>query len=304
MKDSGRRWLIAAVALFVFLLVGWVLLALQLNTALAGPLPFGPGLMSKLSADYGADEGGRSVALISLSILGDAMQALGLSEDEAAAAHESLDEAMRSPVPTATAMDFEGAAPFTATPTVTRTPLPTDTPTATPTNTHRPPTRTPEPTKTPKPTKTPGAPTATGGAPTATSAGAMDEDDPEIVDVVLDPSPPDNDGQCTIQVVDFHVYDPPVSSGIADVWARIKVDGGSWRYFYDDIALLTGVDDGFGGYDAHYGGTLDPLNPDDGPDSSIESGDEVTVELKVKDVANGNWVISSPMDYSWDSECE
>ena len=86
MKDSGRRWLIAAVGLFVFLLVGWVLLALQLNSALAGPLPFGPGLMSKLSADYRADEGGRSVALIALSILEPAMQALGLTEDEAAAA--------------------------------------------------------------------------------------------------------------------------------------------------------------------------------------------------------------------------
>src|SRR3990172_3430931 len=77
MKDSGRRWLIAAVGLFVFLLVGWVLLALQLNSALAGPLPFGPGLMSRLSADYRADEGERSVALIALSILEPAMQALG-----------------------------------------------------------------------------------------------------------------------------------------------------------------------------------------------------------------------------------
>ncbi|HLE23766.1 MAG TPA: hypothetical protein VI701_05605, partial [Anaerolineales bacterium] len=97
MKDSGRRWLIAAVGLFLFLLVGWVLLALQLNSALAGPLPFGPGLMSRLSADYRADEGGRSVALISLSILNDAMAALGLTEDEAAAAHESMELAMSQP---------------------------------------------------------------------------------------------------------------------------------------------------------------------------------------------------------------
>ncbi len=148
MKDSGRRWLIAAVGLFVFLLVGWVLLALQLNSALAGPLPFGPGLMSRLSADYRADEGGRSVALIALSILEPAMQALGLTEDEAAAAHESLELAMSQPVPTATAMDFDGAAPFTATPTITNTPVPTNTPLPTATNTRRPPTRTPEPTKT------------------------------------------------------------------------------------------------------------------------------------------------------------
>src|SRR3989304_3932110 len=101
--------------------------------------------MSRLSADYRADEGGRSVALISLSILNDAMQTLGLTEDEAATAHESMELAMSQPVPTATAMDFEGAAPFTATPTVTNTSLPTNTATPIPTNTRRPPTRTPRP---------------------------------------------------------------------------------------------------------------------------------------------------------------
>ncbi len=50
--NPGRRWLIGAVALFLALLLGWVVLALQLNVASAGPLPYSPLLISRLSADY------------------------------------------------------------------------------------------------------------------------------------------------------------------------------------------------------------------------------------------------------------
>jgi len=264
MKDSGRRWLIAAVGLFVFLLVGWVLLALQLNSALAGPLPFGPGLMSRLSADYRADEGGRSVALIALSILEPAMQALGLTKDEAAAAHESLELAMSQPVPTATAMDFDGAAPFTATPTITNTPVPTNTPLPTATNTRRPPTKTPKPTKTdtevPAPTDTPSAPTA---APTAVPTSA-----PETVKPVVDASgavfspPPGEIWTCDLTVDNVHItdaigssgisgsdvglkYDDPDGPGLIQLFGMTLVSGGlqadtSWDGWYSGTFTLTG----------------------------------------------------------------
>jgi hypothetical protein len=265
MKDSGRRWLIAAVGLFLFLLVGWVLLALQLNSALAGPLPFGPGLMSKLSADYRADEGGRSVALISLSILNDAMVALGLTEDEAAAAHESMELAMSQPVPTATAMDFDGAAPFTATPTITKTPRPTNAPSATPTNTRRAPTRTPEPTETDKPTKTPGAPTATGAAPTATGAipsatpGGGDTQDPEVESFSVNPAPGTLDpGVCTIEAT-VTIVDEGPSDGIdtEDVGMKYENPDGPPPYIYSyNMVLVDGGPDGFGGWDATYTGSI------------------------------------------------
>jgi hypothetical protein len=262
MKDSGRRWLIAAVGLFLFLLVGWVLLALQLNSALAGPLPFGPGLMSKLSADYRADEGGRSVMLISLSImneaLNDAMQTFGLTEEEAVAAHESVELAMSQPVPTATAMDFEGAEPFTATPTVTNTPLPTDTPTPIPTNTRRPPTRTPVPTKTdtsvPGPTNTPSGPTATGAPPTATSG-------PDTIKPVVDASgaaflpTPGPITTCVLTVSNVHITDAIGSSGISDSQVGIKYDPGPGYVFLYGMTHTGGfqIDTS---WDATYSGTF------------------------------------------------
>jgi hypothetical protein len=304
MKDSGRRWLIAAVGLFLFLLVGWVLLALQLNSALAGPLPFGPGLMSKLSADYRADEGGRSVALISLSILNDAMEALGLTEDEAAAAHESMELAMSQPVPTATAMDFDGAAPFTATPTITRTPRPTNTQSPTPTNTHRPPTRTPEPTETDKPTKTPGAPTATGAAPTATGSVPSatpggDTQEPSFQSIVLDPEPPDNEGQCELDVT-VEVFDPAFSSGIgpSDVLVRISINGGSPQNYgtlgYDSGGFVAGL-----GSDwlATYRGEVDL--------DDAKTDDTVLVEVKVHDIDNpSDWVIVPAGTYTMGCDCD
>ena len=257
MKDSGRRWLIAAVGLFLFLLVGWVLLALQLNSALAGPLPFGPGLMSRLSADYRADEGGRSVALISLSILNDAMVALGLTEDEAAAAHESMELAMSQPVPTATAMDFEGAAPFTATPTITNTPLPTITPSRTPPNTRRPPTHTPAPTKTDNPTKTPGAPTATLGAPTATSAGGADTEEPLISGSFAVWSPPPGDlSTCTIMVDNVRVMDAVGSSGISPDQVGIKYNPGGGYIFRLGMTLVSGGAQPDTSWDGYYTGSF------------------------------------------------
>jgi len=255
MKDSGRRWLIAAVGLFMFLLVGWVLLALQLNVALAGPLPFGPGLMSKLNADYSPDERGRSVALISLSILDEAMQALGYTDEEAAAAHERLEEAMSQPVPTATAMDFDGAAPFTATPTVTNTPLPTDAPTPTPTNTRPPPTRTPKPTKTPEPADTAG-PEPTSVA-TSVPTAAPDTSDPviEAAGATFDP-PPGPITTCDLTVTGVHITDGPGSSGISGSQVGILYDSGSGDITLSGMTLVSGGLQPDTSWDGYYSGSF------------------------------------------------
>ncbi len=250
-SSSGRRWLIAAVALFLLLLTGWVLLALQLSSAQAGLLPFGPGLASRLTSDYGADQRGRPIAVISLSILEEAMQALGLSDDEAQAAHDSMELAMSQPVPTATALNFKGAAPFTATPTKTHTPLPTSTPTATSTNTPPPGFRPRPPSlpKTPKPTNLP----ATAGP---TSAG--DFTDPVVSRSGAVFSPPPGDlYSCTISISGIHVTDGIGSSGISPSGIGVKYDpGGGYVHVYGAVALVSGGLQPDTSWDAYYDGTF------------------------------------------------
>ena len=161
----GRRWLIGAVAVFLLLLLGWVVLALQLNVASAGPLPYSPLLVSRLSVNYGADSLPRRIASIRLTIVEDAMRALGMTDAEVDQHNAEMELAMSRPVPTATALNFKGDAPFTATPTAT--PLPTETAVPTATNTlvptRRPPTNTPKPTKTRRPRNPTKTPTPSGG---------------------------------------------------------------------------------------------------------------------------------------------
>ena len=301
-SDSGRRWLIAAVGLFLLLLVGWVVLALQLNVALAGPLPFAPRLMSNLQADYAPDGGNAPIGLISLSIMDEALQslgdALGLSDEEEAALHESMELAMSQPVPTATALDFEGSVPFTATP--TKIPPATDTPTPLPTSTRPPATRTPtkEPTRTKEPTDKPGPtdepePTsaATGPA-TAEPTDDADVADPEILSVALNPSPPSNEGSCEIEVLAV-VFDPAPSSGIDDVYARMQINDGSW-----DNTSLSLSSGGFeaGAWYGHYTGTVSL--------SGASEGDTVTIKIKVKDNSPGaDWIYSGEFNFTMDSTC-
>jgi len=263
-SDSGRRWLIAAVGLFLLLLGGWVLLALQLNVALAGPLPFAPRLLSNLQADYSPDEGGAPIGLISLSIMNEALQSLGdslgLTGDEEAALHESLELAMSQPVPTATALNFEGAAPFTATPTVTNTPLPTDTPTPIPTNTPKPSTSTPTtPTKTATPSRTPEPTDDDGEEPTATTTtaptAASDSDRPEVVSYEVSP-PPGTVTVCTITAT-VRITDAEPSSGISpsQVGMKYKQDGVPNVYSYN-MTLVSPDNPDLPGWDAVYYGSI------------------------------------------------
>jgi len=260
-SDSGRRWLIAAVGLFLLLLVGWVLLALQLNIALAGPLPFAPRLGSNLLADYRADDGGVPIGMISLSI-DEAMQALrqslGLTDEEAAAQRASLELAMSQPVPTATALNFTGDAPFTATP--ANTPLPTDTPTPLPTSTRPPPTRTPLPTKTKEPTDeaTAGSTAEPTAGPSATLVLGPDTVDPEVGDHSVSPEPGTlAAGQCTINAV-VQITDAGPSSGIdtGDVGMKYENPDSPPDYSYSyNMVLVSGGAVG-DAWDATYSGSI------------------------------------------------
>jgi hypothetical protein len=257
---SGRRWLLGAVALFLVLLLGWVVLAIQLNAASAGPLPYSRLLLSNLDADYGPDRLPRALTSIRLTILEEAMRALGMSDEEVEAQQARIELAMGQPVPTATALNFEGDAPFTPTPTFTWTP--TDTATPTPTNTatatRRPPTRTPTRTSTRRPTRTPG--------PTNTPSGA-DTEDPEIQSIDVSP-PPGDISSCDVTVNDVHITDDIGSSGIADSDVGVKYydpDLGGYVHLCENLGYcdyaqsMTRTSGGLQGdmsWDAHYSGTF------------------------------------------------
>jgi len=204
---KGNRWLIGAAGFLTLVLVVWAAAVLFINPAEARGFPLSFQLQSRLQADYSGD--GRGVVpVFRLSILGEALQDLGLASSDAEDVAEELRASYDEPVPTATARNFEGEAPYTATPTSTptKTPTPTVTPTATPTSTPRPTsTSIPTATRTPKPA-TP-APTDAIG-PVITGGNPM-------------PAPSALSGcSVTIDVADVHVYDTAPSSGID--WVKIK----------------------------------------------------------------------------------
>jgi hypothetical protein len=212
-EPSGRRWLVGAVALFLVLMVVWVAAAVRISASAAAPSSLMSSLRSRLTANYAPDAGGSSVRSLRLSIFQEVMQDLGLSGDEAAAESRRIEAGMQGPVPTATARDFDGAEPLTATPTKTPVPTHTPTPTATATRTPRP---TPTKTKTPAPTS---------AAPTNTPSGSMDTTDPLITRFDLNPAIGSTLMSCTFQVNDLDVLDPAFSDGIDPTKVFAKYDG-------------------------------------------------------------------------------
>jgi hypothetical protein len=159
---SGRRWILVALLVFMLCLVLWIAAAFILNIAFAESLPFSLGLRSRLAANYSPDDFVGSLGIFRLSIIDEILLDRGMSPEEAEEQSKKIKEAMESPVPTATARDFEGNEPFTVTPedqltlTVSITPTETPTPTGTilvvntATDTTIPPTETPAgPSKTP-----------------------------------------------------------------------------------------------------------------------------------------------------------
>ena len=128
---SGQRWIVRAFSVFCVLLVVWVAAAMVLNAAAEGSLPISMHVYSDLYADYSPDVVVRPLGVFNLSIIRETLKDRGYSEEEAQEKAKAIEVAMNEPVPTATALNYQGDAPYTATPTKTRTP--TATPTTTPT---------------------------------------------------------------------------------------------------------------------------------------------------------------------------
>jgi hypothetical protein len=284
-EPSGRRWLIAAVGLFLVLLVVWIAAAVRISASAAAPSSLMSSLRSRLSANYSPDPAGNTVRSLRLSIFQEALQDLGMSSDEAATHSQAMQAEMQAPVPTATARDFQGAKPLTATPTVTPIPTQTPTPTATVTRTPRP---TPTKTKTPEPTavaliptKT-AAPTAVAPMPTNTPSEA-DTQEPGIWSVVLSPAPSASLDVCVISVTDMEIRDPAFSLGmrLSEIYIKYEKAGvGNWQPTL--LSMTTG--DFVSGPDSewrgHFNGSF-TLN-------GLASGDSINVMGKAKDNA-GHW---------------
>ena len=239
---SGRRWLIGALGLFLVLMVLWIAAAMRLSAAAAAPSNLMTSLRSRLSANYAPDPGGSTVRSLRLSIFQEVLQDLGMSSEEAAGQSQDVERQLKTPVPTATARDFEGADPFTATPTVTPIPTETPVPTETPTKTPRP---RPTKTKTPVPT--------VAGPPTSTPSGA-DVDPPVVTawtsSVVV--------AGCSADIdIDATIYDAPMSSGISQVQIKYKVPGYVDSFTYlDNISYCSGGIQGDGSWQGCYDGTV------------------------------------------------
>ncbi len=213
---SGRRWLVGAVGLFLVLLVVWFAAAMRISASAAAPSSLMSSLRSRLSANYAPDPAGSTVHSLRLSIFEEVLQDLGMSGDDAASQSQEIQEQLQGPVPTATARDFQGAKPLTATPTVTPTATETPIPTATSTRTPRP---TPTKTKTPKPTATSAPPSG-------------DVDPPIVTSTTINVSV----AGCTATIdLSADIYDAPESSGISRVEVKYKVPGyvDSFTYLAD-----------------------------------------------------------------------
>jgi hypothetical protein len=288
-EPSGRRWLIGAVALSLVLLVVWIAAAVRISAAAAAPSSLMSSLRSRLTANYAPDPGGSSVRSLRLSIFQEVMQDLGMPSDEAAAHSQEMQAEMQEPVPTATARDFEGAQPLTATPTKTPVPTETPTPTATPTST-----RTPNPT--PTKTKTP-APTAAAPVPTNTPGG-VDVTDPTICCIDLNPDPPASLSVCTFDVDDFEVFDPAFSAGISPSDVDLKYQDHDGNWIATSLNLLTGgfVSGPGSDFSAHYDGTVTLHN--------VINGEFVDLKGRVTDLAgNGPVYYMSLGHYVMATDC-
>jgi hypothetical protein len=255
-------------------------------------------LRSRLEADYQLESFADHLSPLRISIVSDVYQDQVLSVEEIAAIENRLIESLQSPVPTATARDFEGSLPFTATATNTNTP--TSTSTSTPTST---PTRTPLPTRTPtktntkpppKPTKKPETPTITltpsdTPTPTLSPTPIVDLDDPLIKLTHLSGA-----GGCTV-TIGFDVEDPEPSLGVKDSNVELKFENpkGSGSYFYPS---LTGGGNWQGAPGTKWVGSYS------GSQSGISPDSEIKVWVSVTDNA-GHSVSALGIVLEIDSNC-
>jgi hypothetical protein len=288
---NKRRWILSAIGVVVALLVIWIAATLFLSPAYADALPFNMKVRSRLLADYKPDDGQSLFAALRLSILGDTLKDQGLSPEEAERQREELEKALDDPVPTATALDFEGNAPFTATPTDTPTTTVTPTPTNTPTNTPRP---TATQTKTLKPTKTPKPPTPT--------SASVDNVEPSVccvdyIPVLESTSPGDPISTCTIVIDDVEIFDPAFSSGVpsdgvfTEYYNFDTSDSGVAALSMDSGDFASGPGSAWAG---HFSGSITL------PTGAI--GEEFRIKIRGHDNEN-NWFYSSYSYFVLDVNC-
>jgi len=272
---SGRGWWMGALGLFAILLVLWVAAAVRLSAAAAAPSDLMTSLRSRLTANYAPDPGESTVRSLRLTIFQEVLRDLGMSSDDAAGQSQEMAELMKSPVPTATARDFQGAKPFTATPTVT--PVPTETPTPTATNT-----RTPRPTATV--TKTPEPATSTPEPPTSTPS-VGDTDPPSVTSYSFTPTI--TGSGCTADLdISADIYDAPMSSGISGVQVKYKMPPYVTSYTYlGNLSYCSGGIQGDGSWQGCYDGVV--------PFAEISSGScmnpgptDFQIEIYVKPIDN------------------
>ncbi len=255
-----HKSLLASCLVFTIGLVLWLAFALQINIALAAPAGMAGGLGSRLSADYSQQDSPRLFRVINLAIVREALEDLRVPGDVDGAV-DDFNASLEQGVATATAINFSGDPPPTATPTntptstKTSTPTPTWTPEPTATNTWTPsPTPKPtEPTKTPKPSATPKTKTETPGdtkAPIINPGGELIiTTDP--VDLTLSAV----DGTCsfTISVEQVYVEDPAVSSGLDWITIKYEVKDHTPHTLSAPLTLTCGGFDGDRWYSCHMG---------------------------------------------------
>jgi hypothetical protein len=276
-------------SILIIVLLVWLLTAMVLNAASASGIPLSLDMQSELVANYAPGEFG-SLGAFRISIVNDIFRDRGYSAEDAEHQAEVYRVAMNSPVPTATARNFSGDPPHTATPTITPTA------TETPTKTFPPPTRT----KTQKPTKKPSA-TATVKVvkkPTKTPTNTPPPGDtkpPKIVSYELMKPPGSELTSCEFSVEDVKVVDPPFSSGIDEV--RIKYVRPSSS---GDNKPLNKEWGGFvkkpgSKWEGEFEGSIEL--------ELLNDGEEVEIWLKAKDNSGLGWVYKGPFIYEMGKDC-
>ena len=250
MKPSpGRFRLLGTAAGLATVFVIFIVAVIQLQNGYADSLPFGLPLVSRLSADYSGDPGGGRLGALTFRILEEALQDGGATREDARIQSERLRATLDGSVPTATARNYAGDPPFTATATLTPTSTPTPTPTYTPT-----PTNTPRPTNTPTKTNTPTPKPTNTPQPTATPTIA-DNQDPQIFPGASLNPPPGAMSGCMIDISNQRITDPVPSSGIAQVRLKYTDPNSGSFVFGSPLGLTSGGPTG-GGWDGIYAGSI------------------------------------------------
>lgn len=274
----------------------WMVAVFRVSGAVAAPIGMSANLGSFLSADYSAEEAPRRFRIINLNVIGEVLQDLGLTQSRVEEERLAWEASLKEAVPTATALNFRGDSPYTATPThtliptATSTPIPTNTPTATATATKIP-TATPKPTKTKAPTTPP------------KTEEPKDTTPPEILfECGFSITPPLGDLNETVETgetscfIDVHVeqvsvYDAALTFGIE--WVRLKYEApGHFGLTYsDDLEKCCGGWDGDNWY-AKYSGGFTVEIP-----TAWEHPVIMNVYAKTKDVG-GNYRMESVGSYN------